>query len=35
MITDNKTCWKTIMPSFTKKSIIDEKIHLVENKIVI
>ena len=30
-ITDNKTFWKTVKPSFTKKTLVDEKIVLTEN----
>ena len=30
-ITDNKTFWKTVKPSFTKKTMVDEKIVLTEN----
>ena len=30
-ITDNKSSWKTVKPSFTGKTIKDEKIVLVEN----
>ena len=30
-ITDNKSCWKTVKPSFTEKALKDEKIVLTEN----
>ena len=30
-ITDNKSFWKTVKPSFTEKTLKDEKIVLVEN----
>ena len=30
-ITDNKTFWKTVKPSFIKKTLVDEKIVLTEN----